>query len=171
MSFTNVKNFKNEQGINELADLGILKDKSILIDESLGQNCDFLLMELIKIFKFTIFQWNDSGSHFRNILKKYGVEAHVASIFDTAYNEEDIIDDVYTQRKLGYDFKSKINVFRSGTAIKIDYYDADIILKISNLDSGCTSQIDGTIKAFERDKCLLSLKYKILADKVVYLAD
>lgn len=149
-------------------DKSIFETESILIDECLPLNCDFLIMELVRAFGYSVYQWNETGEHLKTILSKYNLATNVHSAYTTRYNSEEIIDDIYVQKMLGCPIKSKINIYRSSTATEKDYYDYDLIIKISKLKSGCSSKIDGEIKIFRRDKVFHNLKYKILVDRVLY---
>lgn len=159
---------EKEKSLGSILDPAIFDNKSVLVDESLGQNCDFLLMELCKIYKYSIFQFNDSGTHMKALIARCGVTATVKSIYDSTYDNEEMIDDVYTQKQLGYHQMAKIYIYRSGTASVKDYYKYDLIVKIDNLMSGCSNEIDGTIRIFQRDTVYCNIKYKILLDKIVY---
>lgn len=157
-----------EKQFEEVFDKSIFQENNIIVDEDVSQNCDFFILELARTFNYSIFQWNDSGEFLKAILKKYNVQTAVNSIYDCEYSSEDIIDDVYVQRKLGASHVSKVNIFRSSTATVRDYYDYDIVVKIDKLKSGCSSKIDGSVKVFRRDKVYYNLKYKIFSDRIAY---
>ncbi|ELA42450.1 uncharacterized protein VICG_00549 [Vittaforma corneae ATCC 50505] len=157
-----------EKQFEEVFDMSIFQENTIVIDEDTSQNCDFFILELVKAFNYTIFQWNDSGEFLKSSLGKYNAQATIKSVYTSEFNSEDIIDDIYTQRKLGYCHISKVNVFRASTATARDFYDYDIVVKIYKLRSGCSSKIDGSIKVFRRDKIYYDLKYKVFSDRIVY---
>lgn len=166
------------KSFEEVVDKSIFGNCTVLIDEQLPQNCDFLILEFVRLFGFTIFQWNDQGEFLRSELEKWNIYGTVNSYYDfNSENENvcnpnnDINDDIFAQRMLGYDVKSKVNVFRSSTATTRDYYDYDIIIKVEKLISGCSSKIDGQIRIFRRDQVLYDLKYKITSEKVLYFLD
>lgn len=153
---------------SEAFDIALLSREPILIDEQLSQNCDFLIMGLVKHFNYSIYLWNDSNTHLKNALGKYNVQAHISSVYNSEYTYADILDDIYTQRLLGYSHKSKVNIFRSGTATIRDYYDYNLVIKVEKLPSGCSSRLDGVLTMLFRDTIYCTLKYKVLADRVLY---
>lgn len=152
----------------EAFDMALFDRASILIDEQLPQNCDFLVMDLVKTFGYSVYLWNDSDFHLRNALGKYNIQVRVASVYTSEYTYADIQDDVHTQRILGHSHRSKINIFRSSTATKRDYYDHGLIIKIEKLPSGCSGRLDGILTVFFRDTVYHNLKYKVSGDGVVY---
>ncbi|KAM0680276.1 hypothetical protein GINT2_001662 [Glugoides intestinalis] len=163
------------KSFEEVFDKSIFQKNTILIDEQLSQNCDFLILELVRLFGFTVFQWNDAGEFLRSEMEKWNIFGIVGSYYDfNAENESfykqksDINDDILAQRMLGHCIKSKIDIFRAATASPKDYYDYDIVIKIEKLISGCSNKIDGQISIFKRDQILYKLKYKITTDNVLY---
>lgn len=157
-----------QKSFEQIFDISFLSKNSLLIDERGGQCCDFFLLELVKHFKYSIFQLNDSGMNLKKAFSKYNVSGKINSIYSTKYDSEDIIDDIASQRMLGFNYKSKVCVFRSETATKCDYYDFDLIILIDRLISGFTDKIDGHIKIMKRGNIVKECKYKIHADKIVY---
>jgi hypothetical protein len=161
-----------EKSFTEVFDLNLFTENTLLIDEKIGQCCDFMLLELVKHLKYSIFQWNDSGEHLKKAFSKYNLNAEVKSIYSqdfiTGYENTLINDDVFTEKRLGFNIKSKIGVFRSGSVSNLDYFDYDLVMIIERLQSGCTSKLDGNIKIVKRDQALKEVKYKIFTDKIVY---
>lgn len=157
-----------EKRFEEIFDKSLLENNTVMIDEKLSQNCDFIILELVKIFKYTVFQWNDSGKFLKSTLNKYNVEATINSIYSSEYNNEDIIDDVYVQKLKNCSFISKVNIFRSSTANQEDYYKYGIIIKVDKLMSGCSNKIDGTMQIFKRDQMFCNAKYKVFSDRIAY---
>lgn len=157
-----------ERKFNEVFDTAIFAGSTILIDEDTSQCCDFFILELIRELKYSLFRWNDSTETFAMILKKCNVDGDVRSIYTTEYNSEDILDDVYVQRKIGHANMAKVGVFRSSTATLRDYYDYDIVVKIERLISGLSSKIDGSIRMFKRESVYCNVKYKIYEDRIAY---
>lgn len=170
MLFLDVSLAPGMQGkcFEDIFDKSIFEKNTVVIDEDTSQNCDFLLLELVRTFGYAIFQWNDSGEFLKETLSKYNVNARVASIYDAVFDSEEILDDIYTQKRLGFEYISKINVFRSSTATTLDFYNYNLVVKISKLESGVSSKMDGTIKVFKRDHVYYDLKYKVFSDRIVY---
>ena len=158
----------NPKTFAQIFDKQLLSENTFMIDERGGQSCDFFLLELVKHFNFSIFQYNDSGAYLKKAISKYNVNSNINSIYFANYNSEEIIDDVFSQKLFGIDQKSKIGVFRSETAMKRDYYSYDFIVLIDRLISGCTDKIDGCIKILKRDRLITECKYKIHSDKILY---
>lgn len=152
----------------EAFDTALFDRGPILIDEQLPQSCDFLVMDLVKAFNYSVYLWNDSDFHLKNALGKYNVQTQITSVYNSEYSHADILDDISTQRLLGYSYRSKINIFRSGTATKRDYYDYNLVIRIGKLASGCSSRLDGVLTVFSRDTTYCTLKYKVLVDRVMY---
>lgn len=75
-------------------------NKRILVDEAPSKSCDFFLMELVKNYNKSIYQWNDSGEHLIESFSKYNVFGRIVSYYNTEYNEEDISDDIHTMKLL-----------------------------------------------------------------------
>lgn len=155
---------------DEAFDLERLRGKTILIDEMLPQSCDFLLVEMIKHFGYSLALYNGSSAHFRSLLAKQRLEGSVFSVYDEGNIPQcDIVDDVWTARNiLKKEVTARVGVYRSGTARTLDYYGHDIVIRLSPLKSGCSSSIDGTIRMVARDNIMYEYKYKIFKDKILY---
>lgn len=155
-----------EKSFDEIFSADLIKN-TLLVDEKLGQNCDFLLLELCKHFNYSIFQWNDNENYLKKAFSKYNVFPTINDCRNE-YKNEDILDDIYTMKTLGFDHKGKVGIFRSGTATVKDYYDYDVVVVIEKLKSGCTNKIDGNIKVIQRDNVILECKYKVYTDRIGY---
>ena len=83
-----------EKSFQQIFDIQLLSQNTILIDEKGGQCCDFLLLELVKHFNYSIFQFNDSGAYLKKAISKYNLNSTINSIYSTTYNLEDIVDDI-----------------------------------------------------------------------------
>lgn len=165
----------------------------ILIDEDPQCNCDFLIVEMVKCFKKNLILFNNTKEHFSQIFDNMNIEFNtqntplLRSVYDIDQSDEKsfqnlmkecfedvenfIADDVWTQRNVFKDnTRFTIGVFRSGTAIQSDYYDYDVIVKISKLKSGWSSQIDGTIRVFSRNVVYSEAKYKVTDFEIKYFS-
>lgn len=159
----------NARAFGEIFDVEFFKNKRIAVDERLPQNCDFLLAELIKHCGYSIYHFNNDTSHFLNLLNKMNVSASVESVYDGKEPEADILDDVWTAKKIFNHHKaSAVSVYRSGTAETADYYDYDMVVKIEPLSSGCSTKITGSILIFARDVIYHDIRYKIQNNSILY---
>lgn len=149
-------------------DTALFRENRVLVDEDLSQNCDFFILELVGALRYTVFQANDSGELLMSAMSKRNLLTKVGSAYASAYDGEDIIDDVATLRRLGQTLVAKVNIFRSSTATVRDYYDYDLVVKIGGLKSGWSKKIDGTIKVFKRDTVYRNLKYKVHPSRIEY---
>lgn len=133
------------------------------------QNCDFFIVELIKNLNYSVFCANDESARLKRFSEKLNIPACVKSTYDGNWCNEEILDDAITAKNIhGYSKRPCVGIYRSGTATQKDYYDYDIIVRISGLKSGCSNKIDGEICIFERDNILYSFKYKVFNDKIIY---
>jgi len=157
-----------ERAFNEIFDKQLISRSTVLLDEDITQSCDFFILELVRELQYSVFQWNDSGEFLRRAYGKYNVQPRVSSAYTADYGSEDILDDVYVQRRLGHSARGKVGVFRSSTATARDYYDYDVVVKIDRLSSGFTAKMDGCIRMFSRDRVYCDMKYKVYPDRIAY---
>lgn len=159
----------NAKSFAEVFETEVFRNRKIIIDERLPQNCDFFLAELIKHCKYTIFHFNNDSGHFTSLLNRMNIFTEVGSVYDGGEPVADIIDDVWVGKKIFNVHKtSTINVYRSNTARTEDYYDFDMVVKIEPLLSGCSSKINGSIVVFARDVVYYDVKYKVSKDSILY---
>lgn len=153
----------------DVFDTTLFLNNSVLIDEKNQQNCDFFIFELMKELNYSLMLYNNAKDHFKSILERKNINSRVESYYENPNFKADISDDCWIKKNLlKISEKSKINIFRSDTATEIEYFDYDLIVLISNLKSGCSSEYDGEIKVLKRDLELVEAKYKIMGDNVLY---
>ncbi|ADM11262.1 uncharacterized protein Eint_031190 [Encephalitozoon intestinalis ATCC 50506] len=157
------------KSLKEVLNLEIFRDKKICVDEVLPQNVDFLIVDLSDALGLSISAFSEETDHYRKIAKSRNKQVSVNSAYDGDCMEPDIMDDVWSAMNIwGIDGCGKIQVYRSGTCKKSDWYKYDIVIRVQPLDSGISTDIDGKILIFGRGRKYLELRYKILRDRVDY---
>lgn len=159
------------RAFGEVFDAGFFRNRRVLVDERLPQNCDFFLVELIRHCGYSIYHFNNDTSHFLSLLDRVNIPAHVGSVYDGSEAAADILDDVWTGKKI-FDRHgaAAVGVYRSSTAETVDYYDFDVVVRIEPLQSGCSSKVTGSIVVFARDVVHYDVRYKIQNDRTLYLS-
>ena len=147
-------------------DMAALEHETVLVDERLPCNCDFMVVELIKHFGLAYCTFNDAAEHMARILDRLGIRTEVRSAYDEAFNVESTADQVVDHMKTGvslfkYGRKPRVAVFRSNTATAMDYYEYSTVIRVEGLDSGCSPNIDGQVTVLKREKTLANFRYKV----------
>lgn len=160
-----------EKSLEDVLDLGIFTNKRVCIDEVLPQNADFFVIGLSSALGLSIFTFRETVDHYRKIASIQGKQVAVKSIYDGDYTESDIIDDVWSATNIGGDrVDGRFEVYRSSTCKKSDWYEYDMIVRVIPLNSGVSTDVDGTILVFDRERKYAELRYKILRGRTAYYA-
>lgn len=106
---------------------------------------------------------------FESMLNRRNISGSIKSAYNDSLENIEIHDDIWIKNNIFNMLDTaKINIYRSGTAKEDDYYNFDLIIRISNLGSGCSREYDGEITVFIRDLQLLNTRYKIFHDRTVF---
>lgn len=164
------------KSFGDLFNLELLRYKTVLVDERNPCKCDFLILELVKHFGYSVVSYNEAAVHYRRLFQLNNITGSVCSFYDQDsldVQEADsestaIIDYAALYKEFQPNMKKpRVAIYRSNSAQTADYYEYDIIIKIEGLRSGCTERMDGALTVFSRDTIILSLKYKIRDDRSV----
>ncbi|EJW04562.1 hypothetical protein EDEG_01245 [Edhazardia aedis USNM 41457] len=161
---------KNTLSFEDLKD--IFESKAVVINEGLQQNCDFLIIEMCRMFPNTqILSFYQSSNHYLSIFEQLKC---TTPIIITPYDNKNpfsfnldfplIIDNSYSYFLHGgkkIDNGNVIYIFRAGSFQPKDLYLGQVIVELSSLKSGISNEIDGFIKIFDRENVYKEMKYKI----------
>ncbi|KAM0672519.1 hypothetical protein CWI42_030710 [Ordospora colligata] len=157
------------RSLSEVLDVKLFENRRICIDEVLPQNVDFFVVEMSDILKACIFAFNESSEHYKKIAVRYGWNVSVKSVYECSYVDSGILDDVWCALNVHEcNASGWIDVYRSNTCKVTDWYKYDIVVRVEPLSSGVSTEIDGRVVVFDREREYMKVKYKVLGNKVVY---